>query len=492
MGIVQKDSIKITAVSYFGAGIGLVNKMFLFPQFLTTEQVGLANILVSIAVLYASLSLLGTPTILLRYLPKWKDNPAQIGRFMWWMTLMATTGFLTFTLLLFAFQEPLMVYYGQKSPLLVDYFHYLIPFGAVTLYFFFFDNYLRALFKTVVPVFLFEVVLRLFVSATIFAYVLLDWRFDEFVLAYLVAHCVPTLLLLVYAAWLKKLHIRPGAMGLLKDERRQMREYGAYTLVNNTGLVMLSTIDSVLVAGALGMDKTGIYTTMFFFVSLLMIPYRAIAKIAGPVVAENWARNDMVGMDKLYKQVTASNIVIGTTMFCLLWVNLDVAFMVMPEPYAAGRYALFFLALGRLFDMFTGVNGTILVTSPKYKVEVLFSVVLIVLLMLFIPLFISLFDMEGAAIGTSLAILIYNSCRLVYLYSTYGLQPFQWKPLFFLLVGIALIATDFMLPAAWDGLGVAAIKTMVVVLVLGGAMWVFRPSEEIARMVARLSGKITK
>jgi O-antigen/teichoic acid export membrane protein len=204
MGIVQKDGLKITLISYIGAAIGLVNKMLLFPIFLDPTEVGLANLLVSVAVLYASISLLGTTVVMLKYLPGLREKVQKIGQLMWWITLITTAGFLLVTVLLIVFEDPLKAYYSKHSPLLVDYYFYLIPFGAVTMYFFFFDNYLRSLFKTVVPVFFYEVLLRVVIAATVVVYVVGGLHFDQFVLLYLLAHAVPTILILVYAAWLKK------------------------------------------------------------------------------------------------------------------------------------------------------------------------------------------------------------------------------------------------------------------------------------------------
>jgi O-antigen/teichoic acid export membrane protein len=490
MGIVQKDGLKITLISYIGAAIGLVNKMLLFPIFLDPTEVGLANLLVSVAVLYASISLLGTTVVMLKYLPGLREKVQKIGQLMWWITLITTAGFLLVTVLLIVFEDPLKAYYSKHSPLLVDYYFYLIPFGAVTMYFFFFDNYLRSLFKTVVPVFFYEVLLRVVIAATVVVYVVGGLHFDQFVLLYLLAHAVPTILILVYAAWLKKLHIRPGKMQFSLAEKKEMFEYGFYAFMNNSSLVLLATLDSVLVAGFLGLDKTGVYTTMFFFVSMLMIPYRAIMKIAAPIISENWQRNDLVAMDKLYKQVTASSAVISCVMFTLMWINMEVAFALMPPIYATGRWALFFLALGRIFDMVTGINGMILITSPRYKVDMMFSGLLIVMLLVSIPGLILLFGMEGAAIGTSLAIVVYNAGRLLYIHKVYDLQPFQWKPMSFLLFAVPLVIANEFFHPDWSLWVITLFKTFLAGAYFLAILRLLRPVDEINKVLDRFSGKL--
>ena len=43
MGVVQKEAIKTTVLSFIGLSLGYVNKAILFIALLTVEQVGLMN-----------------------------------------------------------------------------------------------------------------------------------------------------------------------------------------------------------------------------------------------------------------------------------------------------------------------------------------------------------------------------------------------------------------------------------------------------------------
>ena len=69
MGIVKRNSITITILSYLGIVVGYVNKILLFPNFLSEEQVGLANILVSMAVMYAQFSAMGINSTIVKFFP---------------------------------------------------------------------------------------------------------------------------------------------------------------------------------------------------------------------------------------------------------------------------------------------------------------------------------------------------------------------------------------------------------------------------------------
>lgn len=63
MGIVIRQSIKTTIVTYIGFAIGYVNTLFLFPLVLSKEQIGLTRLLISVSFLFATFASLGAGNI---------------------------------------------------------------------------------------------------------------------------------------------------------------------------------------------------------------------------------------------------------------------------------------------------------------------------------------------------------------------------------------------------------------------------------------------
>ena len=59
MGIIIKQSIKGSIWSYLGVIIGFVTTSYLYPNYLTTDIVGLFGLLVSYSTLFGQFSLLG-------------------------------------------------------------------------------------------------------------------------------------------------------------------------------------------------------------------------------------------------------------------------------------------------------------------------------------------------------------------------------------------------------------------------------------------------
>ena len=157
VGIVKRNSITITILSYLGIVVGYVNKILLFPNFLSEEQVGLANILVSMAVMYAQFSAMGINSTIVKFFPFFRTPDRRHNGFFFWTALGVSLGFVLFTTLFLIFREPVTEYYAQKSPLLSKYYLLLIPLGFTTLFFNFFTAWLQALYKTVVSSFVYEV-----------------------------------------------------------------------------------------------------------------------------------------------------------------------------------------------------------------------------------------------------------------------------------------------------------------------------------------------
>ncbi|MFH1004126.1 MAG: polysaccharide biosynthesis C-terminal domain-containing protein [Bacteroidota bacterium] len=440
MGIVQRDSIRITIISYIGAAIGYFNKILLFPNFLSTEQVGLANILINISVVYAQFSALGMPWVTLRFFPYFNDKHKQHHGFLFWILFVSLLGFLIVTLLFFTFQSTIISYYTDNSPLLVEYILYIIPMGLATMLYGLFDVYLRSLMKSVVPSFINEIVLRLFITISISLYALKLVTFHEFVIIYVAFNCSISVILLLYMAFLKQLLITPQWSLLIKRLFRILLNFGFFAILSNMSYILMTNIDSIMVASMLGLKETGIYTTIFFISAIMLIPYRSLARVASPIVAQYWKSRQMHKMFDLYKKVTLMNIISGCFLFLVLWVNIDNLFSFIPKEYALGKYVFLFLGLGRLFDMITGVNGIILVTSKKYRYDLLFALLLIVLMITMNLFFIPRYGITGASIGTMITLIIYNSLRIFYILKVFKMQPFDVKSILVLAIsGITFV-----------------------------------------------------
>src|SRR5690554_7651157 len=74
MGFVQKDAFRTMVLSYMGLVLGYLNKGVLFIVFLTTDEIGLVNLIVTLGLLFAQFSNLGTVYATWKYFPFFRNK----------------------------------------------------------------------------------------------------------------------------------------------------------------------------------------------------------------------------------------------------------------------------------------------------------------------------------------------------------------------------------------------------------------------------------
>ena len=77
MGIVQKDAIRTSIISFVGLILGYLNKGLLFVLLFSRAQVGLVNLVMNVALLFAQFANLGTIYSTWRFFPFF-ENKEQI------------------------------------------------------------------------------------------------------------------------------------------------------------------------------------------------------------------------------------------------------------------------------------------------------------------------------------------------------------------------------------------------------------------------------
>ena len=121
MGQVRRDAIINTVITYSGVGLGYLNKGLLFPILLLPEQVGLANVVMLIVGFFGQLSNLGTGMILMRFLPFMRGRDEGYSGILLFAIGLLLGGIGLVSLLLLIFNQPILGYFSDRSPLLIDY-----------------------------------------------------------------------------------------------------------------------------------------------------------------------------------------------------------------------------------------------------------------------------------------------------------------------------------------------------------------------------------
>jgi O-antigen/teichoic acid export membrane protein len=488
MGIVQKESIKLTAVIYFGAALGYLNKVLLFTHFFSATQVGLAALLTNVALLYAQFAALGMPSISNRFFPFFLNKEKRHHGFFFWGNVIVFGGFLITTLAFILFKPLIIRQYIDNSPLLVDYYYYLIPFALAFVYFQFFESYLRSLLKTVVPTFLNEVFSKILTTVCIALFALKLIDFHQFVILFLICNFMVTFILLVYIIYLKEFFVLPEKSKLYKRLLAPILVYGAFTILTTLGSQILGNIDSLMIASKISLAQAGIYFTVFLLTAALAFPYRSIQKITYPLIGRLWKDRNMPAVEDLYRKTTLVMVIIGGGVILLMWGNIYSIFMFLPKEYSVARDSFILLCIGRYADMITGLNGIITLTSKKYKYDLFFMLMLVTLTIILNIILIPIYGMTGAALAAMVSLVAYNLLRVIFVWHNFKMQPFTRNCLWVLLITIGTLGIIHFVPFLYNKYISICINSAIIGIVYMGSILLFKFSPDINNMVYKYTG----
>jgi len=489
MGVVQTDAIKTTILSFIGLSLGYINKAVLFIILLSAEQVGLMNLVITVALLFAQLSNVGTIYSTWRFFPFFRNPHKNHYGFLLMNMLLTGIGISFFTLLILLFNQSITAYYQEKSALFTHYYFWIIPLGVANVFFLLFESYLRGLFKNVLPVFLQEILLRVLVLILLILLALKIIDFNLFFILHVLVYFIPTLVLMIYLVRLKELKFSLRSITVPRRFRKILISFSALSYLNSLATLLVISMDAMMIASYIGLAATGVYTTIIYLTSALMVPYRSVIRVSSTLVAKYWKDKDMVSMQEIYEKSSSVGLIIGLLGFLVIYLPMSELFSFIPA-YKSGMSVFVILMVGRILDMYSGLNGTIFSTSKKFKFDLYFTVLLCSLVFLLNYFLIPKYGIDGAAISTSFAYVAYNVLRCWYVYKLFGLQPFNIRQLkliavFAFVVGIAVTFNQLSLFENWNIWLAIGFKELVVLIGFVLPIFIFNLEPEVVNFATK-------
>ncbi|MVM30986.1 lipopolysaccharide biosynthesis protein [Spirosoma sp. HMF4905] len=493
MGIIKRQTIQSSIYSYAGVAVGFLTQGLWFPNlFRGTQVVGLLTLLISLSQVLAQASNLGLNGAGGRYFPLFRNAERQHNGYLLITTLTTLAGFGICVLVLWLARPWVIEFYQKDSALFVEYYYLLIPLTLFTVYFTVFDNYARLLYDPVTGTLLQQFVLRLLILLAGGLYWLGWVTLPQFLGVWLLAFLIPLILMIISVARDEALFFNRTFVSVNADLRRNLMRYAGLTLTSALSTQIVWTIDKVMINSKQGLGDTGIYGTASYFAAVIAIPATALYKVSGTLIAESWKTNDLQNIATIYRKSCLNQLIAGCLVFVGVAANLSNVFRFLPPDYEAGYYVILWLGLGKLIDMATGVNGIILNTSRYYTYDSLFFVVLIFITIAANMLLIPRFGINGAAIGAALATILYNLARTLFVGFAFRMQPFTWRNLVVILLGLVVwwVTIQIPYPSAdapkWRTILDIGWRSALITGLFGGAVIVLKLSSDINQTVEGL------
>ncbi len=450
MGLIQRDALRTMLISYLGLVLGYLNKVVLFIIILSTEEIGLIGLILSVGMLFAQLSGLGAINTTQRFSPFFRNAARNNYGFLKLTFLIVLVGVLISSGLAYLFEDWVIEYYQENSSSFVKYYYWVIPVGVANILYLLLESHLRAIYKNVIPVFVRDIGSRILVTLLLLLLYFKLINFHQFLIANCLVFFIPVFVLFGYMIYLKEVKSLNVKIEVFRRFRSILIKYGLFSYINTLGGILVTTLDITMIASFVGLSGVGVYYTVMYLTSALQVPSAALLRIATPFVPVYWKEQKMKEMEKLYKDVSSMNLIIGSALFLIVWVSRVDVFSILPDEFQPGIWVFLFLMSGRLFDMYMGINSIILLTSKKFKVDILFTLILLFLVFGLNWILIPIYGIIGAAISTMIALVMYNLLRMLYVWYIYKIHPFKLNhSIIIALLFSTLLITEY-IPAISD------------------------------------------
>ncbi len=467
MGVIRKQGIANTLISYIGILIGFINIIYVQPNFLSSEEVGLLRILFSFSATIAMFLPLGVGNITLKYFPYFRNQENGHHGIMGLIFLFSIIGSVIVGIVLLIFKEAFISLYSKDSALFVQYFYLVFPITISIAFCSLFGIYSQSLYKSVIPSFINEIALRIFNIGVIVIYFFGYIEITMMVILFFASYTLQALTLLLYIYNNDKPSLKINFKKIKEIGTAEILTYGFILSINSIASLSIKYIDVMMLGAFVPLSLVGVYSIAAFIPTVIEAPVISFERIANAKIANEWHQNNLTELFKIYQTSCKYLLFIGGYLFSGIIICSPYLFELLPEEYREAKNIVPIIAMGSLFNMTTGLNGSLIFTSKGYKYGTSFLIILVGVIISLNYILIPKYGIYGAAIANAIVSLIYNFLKFMFLWVKYKFQPFTKQTLLNLMVIITVIAAFKLIPQIENAyLGILLLGSGITVLYL--------------------------
>ncbi len=478
MGIIINQSLRNAGISYIGIGLGFISSILLFPNILDTEKFGLTRSLLAISIISVQLVNLGLPNALIKFFPDLSEKDNRSEGLLWVFMIPPLVGFIVFCLVLLVFQNEVLSLYSSSS-LLSEYYFYILPLVAFLASFALLNSFVKASLNTVFASFLQDIFLRLIIILDLGLYFFELISFDGFMLIFVGNYGLQYILLLLYALKNKYLCFSLTLSPFTPSKIKELSRYSVFAFFSGFTMILVGNIDLLMVDVFKGLEQTGIYAVALYVGAVIAIPKRTITKISFPIIAKSFKENDLANISNIYKQSSLNQFLIGILIYIGVLANMDNLYSMLPDTFEKGSIVIIIIGLANLFDMITGANGQIIISSKYYKFDFIASFILMTSAIILNLILIPEYGIAGAATATASSIFLFNFVKVIYVWIKFNMQPFSLNTLGIIVLGLSVLYLSSFLPKLSSIYLDIPVRSLLMATLYLGSVWFFNLSDEV-------------
>ncbi|WP_158977702.1 oligosaccharide flippase family protein [Cellulophaga sp. L1A9] len=475
MGIVLKQSLNNTIITYLGFAVGAVNTLFLYTRFLTDEYYGLVGVILSASAVLMPLLAFGIPNTLVKYFSGFKESTYKNG-FLTLMLVLPLFLILPVALISYVAYDAIGNFLAKENPIVKGYVWYIFIIGMSMAYFEIFYAWAKVHMKSIFGNFLKEVFTRLGVTILL-VMVYFNWiSIDTFLISLVVLYILRMLIMKFYAYSLQM----PVISFKFPANTKTIIQYSALIILGGSAAVVLLEVDKVMINQYIKIENVAYYSVAIFIATVISVPSRAMHQIVYPLTAEILTKNDTDSLKNLYHRSALTLFIISGLIYLLIILNLGDLYTLLSDDYSKGFSVVLLIGLAKVYDAVLGNNNAILYNSDYYKMLLILGVFLAIITILFNMWLIPEYELIGAAIASFSAIFIYNTLKIVFVKVRFGILPFSIAMFKVLLVLIVLGIAFYFITIPFHPILSIIIKSILIVVLYTWVLYRFKLSEDVS------------
>jgi O-antigen/teichoic acid export membrane protein len=489
MGEIKKQSIASSMFQVIGLVFSSVQLLIIYPALLRPDQLGIIRLFIDLSFIAAPVFLVGSSATFVKFYFQLSKSIEEVNKLKVFALLWNLLGFVFFSSLLFIFLPIVEGWMIGRSPEIVPLLIYVPILGMIVSIFQLFRAFEQAHYKIQRANFLEQVLTRVLLILLAFIISYFSYDYTQVVIGVVVAHSAMTVVLIF-------MHLRD-----FPEERFEISNWDFRRTINKelvfyslfifliavtSGIVI--KLDTWMLSSMIGLEAVGIYAIALQLGVLIEFPKRAINQSVIPTLAKEWATNNMVEIESIYKKSSLVQLILGGLIFCLIFVNIDSFYKIIPngDLYSSGKWVMFFIGLGKWFDVAAGANIEILQLSPYFKHSFWIRLSLLVLAVVFNLIFIPIYGIAGAAIATALTLLVNNLILSVLVYAILKIQPFSIQTIKALVIILICLGLSLSLPELNSPYFDVLMRSSLYAILAVSSLYYLKVSDDLVSIITRI------
>ncbi len=436
MGVIKRQGIKNLFITYTGVLVGAISTLYIQPELLSIDELGFTRNLYNFSFLLSLAIPLGLPSIILKFYPEFKQQDGLKDYILSFILIYFLIASLLTVSLFFVFKNYILQLYTTESHLFTTYFFCVIPLSLIIALNSCISCLSQSANKSTVPSFLNDVFSRLIVVIITVLYYYQVISFNQYVAIYVLIYFVVTLILIsyLYSYGLISFKIKLSIFKLF--DLKKVINFGLFLCIISFASFGLRSIDSIFL-GFYSLSNVAIYTTAAFLAMFIEVPLGSLDRISQANITDNFLKNNMEEVSKIYSESVKYLLVLGGFMFLGINACSKYLFEFLPPEYSSSLHLVLILSFGSLVNVSTGLNSSVLNYSKYYKKGCLLLLSIFILTVMLDIIFIPTYGLLGAAIITASVSIIFNVSKFLFIYYTFKFQPYTINSL--KIVGVIVV-----------------------------------------------------